>query len=203
MTVSNSPTSGYNLNYTLTANVLSGSATLGAISSGTGSLAPSASQSCTTAATSTILGVTTISFTASDPNSSNLSQTTTATLTVMDHSNASLSSTATQTTQTINFGNVLRGATVPSQSFTIYNRAANTTPANTANLKLTSFSTSGNTAALSTNLTTFGGLAAGKAATPTPPRSIRQLHHERNGNRHHVRFPTGRRQHVVRRREQQ
>ena len=64
---------------------------------------------------------------------------TTATFTVLDHSNASLSSTATQTTQTINFGNVLRGATIPGQSFTIYNRAANTTAANTANMKMTGF----------------------------------------------------------------
>ena len=241
-TVSNSPSSGYNLNYTLTAAILSGSATLGAITSSTGSLAPSASQSCTVSATSTTLGVTSISFTASDPNASDGPQTTTetltvlghaapklsvangnnqtvivgatgvtaglslsngtlnqsglasldvnslgtlvtgstggelvasgstqpytatfstgtlgpqtqtfsmyvgddhtlsgasapanistsATLTVLDHSNASLSSTATQTTQTINFGNVLRGATIPTQNFTIYNRAANTSAA--------------------------------------------------------------------------
>ena len=62
------------------------------------------------------------------------------TLNVKDHSNASLSSTANQTTETINVGNVLQGATIPSQSFTIYNRAANTTAAYTANLKLTGFS---------------------------------------------------------------
>ena len=72
MTVSNSPSSGYNLNYTLSAAVLSGSATLGAITSGTGGLAPGASQSCTVSATSTTLGVTTISFTGSDPNASNV-----------------------------------------------------------------------------------------------------------------------------------
>ena len=71
-TVSNSAASGTNnLNYTLTAAVPSGSATLGAITSCTGSLAPSASQSCTVSATSTNLGVNTISLTASDPNSSN------------------------------------------------------------------------------------------------------------------------------------
>ena len=77
-----------NLNYTLTAAVQSGSATLGTITPGTGSLASGASQSCTVSATSTHLGVNTIAFTASDPNSSNLSQTTTATLTVLDHAAA-------------------------------------------------------------------------------------------------------------------
>jgi hypothetical protein len=95
----------------------------------------------------------------SDPNSSNLSKTTTATLTVLDHSNASLSSSATQTTQTINFGNVLRGTTIPSQNFTIYNLAANTTAANTANLQLTGFTPSGNTA-FQTSLANFNGLQA-------------------------------------------
>ena len=90
MTVSNSPSSGYNLNYTLTAAVLSGSATLGAMTAGTGSLAPSGSQACTVSATSTTLGVTTISFTGSDPNASNSPQTTTATLTVLGHSNPAL-----------------------------------------------------------------------------------------------------------------
>ncbi len=272
MIVSNSSSAGLNLNYTLAAAVVSGSATLGTITSGTGSLVPSASQSCTVSATSTNLGSNTIAFTASDPNSSNLSQTATATLTVLghaapslsvaggndqtviigatgitaalslsngawgqsalasldvnslgsgvsgptggalvpsgsaqaytavfntgavglqtqtlslnvgddhtlpgaspplnvsasatltvlDHSNASLSSSAAQTTQTINFGNVLRGATIPSQSFTIYNLAANTSAAYTANLKLTGFSNSGDPA-LSTNLSTFNGLTA-------------------------------------------
>jgi uncharacterized repeat protein (TIGR03803 family) len=160
MTVSNSPSSAYNLNYTLAAAVLGGSATFGAMTSGTGSLAPSASQACAVSATSTNLGVNTISLTASDPNSSNLSQMTTATLTVYDHSNASLSSSASQMTQTINFGNVLRGANVPSQSFTIYNLAANTSAAYTANLKLTGFATSGDPA-FQTNLAPFGGLTAG------------------------------------------
>ena len=134
------------LDYTMAAAVQNGSATLGAITSGTGNLAPSTSQSCTVSVTSTSLGINTISFTASDPNSSNLSQTTTATLTVLDHSNASLSSSATQTTQTINFGNVLRGATIPSRNFTIYNRAANTAAAYTANLKLTGFTPTGDSA---------------------------------------------------------
>ena len=118
-------------------------------------------------ATSTNLGINTISFTATDPNASNSPQTTTATLTVLDHSNASLSSTATQTTQTISFGNVLRGATVPGQNFTIYNRAAKTSVAYTANLKLTpGFTTTGD-GALTTNLSTFNGLTPTNGTTCT------------------------------------
>ena len=114
-TVSNSPNAGYNLNYTLTANVQSGNATLGTMTSGTGSLAPSASQSCTISATSTNLGVNTISFTASDPNASNSPQTTAATLTVLGHAVPSL----TTTSQT-----VIAGATVPSVSLTLSNGTA-------------------------------------------------------------------------------
>ena len=94
---------------------------------------------------------------------------TTATFTVLDHSNASLSSGSNQTSQTINFGNVLRGATIPSQSFTIYNRAANTAAAYTANLKLTRLHDSGDPA-LTTNLSTFSGLAAGERHDLSPPR---------------------------------
>jgi hypothetical protein len=166
-TVSNSAGSGANdLNYTLSATVQSGGATLGAITPGAGTLAPGASQPCTLPATSSNLGVNTISLTASDPNSSNSSQTTAATLTVLDHSNASLSSTATQTSQTIDFGSVLAGASIPSQSFTIDNRAAHTSAAYTANLKLTGFSASGDPA-LTTNLSTFSGLAAGNGETFT------------------------------------
>jgi hypothetical protein len=89
---------------------------------------------------------------------------TSATLTVFDHSNASLSSGSNQTSQTINFGNVLKGATVPSQTFTIYNRAANTTAANTANLKLTGFTVSGDPS-LTTTVFPFGGMSAGGYVT--------------------------------------
>ena len=89
-------------------------------------------------------------------------------LNVYDHSNASLAPTATQTTQTIDFGNVLRGATVPGQSFTIWNLAAHTSAADTANLKLTGFTPDPNgDSALSTNLTTFNGLQAGLGNTFT------------------------------------
>ena len=156
--LNSAPTGGNNLNYTLGATVQSGSATLGSAS---GSLAPSTSQACTVSATSTNLGINTVSLTASDPNSSNLSQTSNVTLTVLDHSNASLSSTATQTSQTLYFGNVLKGATIPSQSFTIYNLAANTSAAYTANLKLTTGFTTTGDGAMSTNLSTFNGLQAG------------------------------------------
>jgi hypothetical protein len=159
-TVSNSAVSGAsNLNYTLTAAIQTGSGTLGTVTPATDSLAPGASNSCTVPASSTNLGVNTISFTASDPNSSNGSLSSSATLTVLDHSNASLSSTATQKSETINFGNVLRGATIPSRSFTIYNLAANTSAAYTAKMQLTGFSTSGNTA-FQTNLANFNGLTA-------------------------------------------
>ena len=81
------------------------------------------------------------------------------TLTVFDHSNASLSSTANQTTETVNFGNLLKGATAPSKGFTIYNRAVNTSAADTANLRLTGFTATGD-AALTTTLSPFGGLSA-------------------------------------------
>jgi hypothetical protein len=71
-----------------------------------------------------------------------------------------LSSTATQTSQTINFGNVLRGATIPSQNFTIYNLAANTSAAYTTNLKLTTGFTTTGDGALTTNLAPFNGKRA-------------------------------------------
>jgi uncharacterized repeat protein (TIGR03803 family) len=119
MTVSNSPSSGYNLNYTLAAAVSSGSATLGAITSGTGSLAPSASQSCTVPATSTTLGVTTISFTGSDPNASNSPQTTTATLTVLDHAAAAFAGGGT--TLNLNFGTLQVGSGTQNLQFQIEN----------------------------------------------------------------------------------
>jgi fibronectin-binding autotransporter adhesin len=87
--------------------------------------------------------------------------------TVLDHSNASLSSSATQTTVAIDFGNFLKGAAPPaSQSYTIYNLAANTSAFYTSSLKLTGFTSSGD-AALSTTLLPFAGLAAGGFVTYT------------------------------------
>ena len=68
------------------------------------------------------------------------------TLDVMDHSNASLASGGNQSQQVIDFGNVLKGATVPNQSFSVYNRAANTTADQTANLRLTGLSALGDAA---------------------------------------------------------
>jgi uncharacterized repeat protein (TIGR03803 family) len=94
MVVSNSPTAGYNLNYAISAGIVGGNASLGPITSGTGTLSPGGSQSCTVAATSTALGNTTLSFTASDPNSTNLSRTSTATLTVLAHTAPGLSVTS-------------------------------------------------------------------------------------------------------------
>jgi sugar lactone lactonase YvrE len=167
VTIGNGAAAGANnLNYSLSASVQSGSATLGLPTPNSGSLAPSANQSCTVSATSTNLGINTISFNASDPNASNSPQTTTATLAVLDHSNASLSPTANQTTQTMIFGNLLEGASVPSQTFTIYNRPVTMSAAYTAGLKLTGFTATGDPA-LSTNLAAFSGLAAGGGNTYT------------------------------------
>lgn len=90
-TVSNSAASGSNnLNYILTAAFQSGGGTLGTVTPATDSLAPGVSDSCTLSATSTNLGINTISFTASDPNASNSPQTTNATLTVLGHAVPSL-----------------------------------------------------------------------------------------------------------------
>ncbi|MGA2616425.1 MAG: autotransporter-associated beta strand repeat-containing protein [Thermoguttaceae bacterium] len=150
------PSGGDTLNFTAvpTANMTGtagGTAAAGSASSPRGGLTFSG----------TAFGTCQGTFTVSDPNATNSPQTGTVTVTVMDHANASLSPTANQTTQTIDFGNVLKGATVPGRGFTIYNRAVNTTVANTANLKLTTGFTASGDAALSTNLATFGGLAAG------------------------------------------
>jgi autotransporter-associated beta strand protein len=85
-TVLNSaPIGASNLNYTLVAAVQDGNASLGTLIPGTGSLAPSASQSCTVSATSTNPGANTILLTASDPNALNSPQTIAETLTVVDN----------------------------------------------------------------------------------------------------------------------
>ena len=152
---------------------------------------PGASQPCTLPATSSNLGVNTISLTASDPNSSNGSQATAATLTVLDHANASLSSTASQTSQTIDFGSVLAGASIPRQSFTIDNRAAHTSAAYTANLKLTGFSTSGDPA-LTTNLLDFQRLGGGQRRHIHRIAEHRQSYDNRNQDGHDFRFAIGR-----------
>ncbi len=106
-TLSNAPTSGYSLNYTLTAAVLTGSASLGAVTPSAGSLAPGLSRTSTVQVTSASPGITTLSFTASDPNSSNLSQTATAALTVLDHAAAAFSDGSS--VLNLSFGTVSRG----------------------------------------------------------------------------------------------
>ena len=118
------------------------------------------------------------------------------TVDVYDHSNASLRPHATKQAETINFGNVLQGATIPSQSFTIYNRAANTSAAYTANLKLTGFTASGDPA-LTTNRFAVRWTVAGRRHHLHGIAEYQQLHHDGNHYHHHVRFPTGRRQHVA------
>ena len=119
-TVGNSASPGSsNLNYTLTVAMQSGSGTLGTVTPASGSLAPSASQSCTVPASSTTLGVTTISYTASDPNSSNLSQATTASLTVLDHAAAAFANGST--TLNLNFGDVELGSGTQALPFQIEN----------------------------------------------------------------------------------
>ena len=104
------------------------------------------------------------SFTVSDPNATNKSQPGSVSVNVLDHSNASFSPKTNQMTDTIDFGNVLKGAVVPSQSLAIYNRAANTTAAYTANLKLTGSTASGDVA-LNAAVSPFGGLSAGGYVT--------------------------------------
>ncbi len=156
MTVSNSPSCGYNLNYTVNAAILSGSATLGTITSGTGSLAPSASQSWTVSATSTNLGVNAISLTASDPNSSNLSQTATATLTVLDHAAAGFANGSG--TLNLNFGTLQVGSGTQGLQFQIENLPA----AYRAGLDLNSVLVlSDSNGVFSTDAAPFTDLAAG------------------------------------------
>jgi autotransporter-associated beta strand protein len=94
-TLTNSAAAGSNnLDYTLSAAVLGGSAALGNPSPGSGTLAAGSSQPFTVAATSTLLGSSTITLTASDPNASNNPQTINATLTVLDHAAGTAAVTA-------------------------------------------------------------------------------------------------------------
>ena len=159
-----------NLNYTgLTATVGAGGTISGP--SVNGSLTPGNSAAntglvFTSNTPGSYLLTPSVTVTGSNGTTPVLTSTGTDAVTVWDHSNASLSLTASQTTQTINFGNVLLGATVPSQSFTIYNQAANTSAAYTTNLKLTGFASNGD-AALSTTLATFNALPAGTGNTYT------------------------------------
>ncbi len=157
--VSNSSGSSYNLNYTVTAAVLSGSAALGAISSGTGSLAPGGSQSCTVSASSTSLGVTTISFTGSDPNASNSPQVATATLTVLDHAAAAFAGGGG--TLNLNFGTLQVGSRTKDLQYQVENLPA----AYRAGLALESvMALSDPDGVFSTDATPFANLAPGTAS---------------------------------------
>ncbi len=148
-----------NLNYTLGAAVQSGGATLGAITAGTGSLASGGSQSCTVSATSTTLGVTTISFTGSDPNSSNLSQTATASLTVLDHAAAAFTNSGT--VLTLNFGTLQLGSGTRDLQYQIENLPA----AYRAGLALESvMALSDPSDVFSTDATSFADLPAGQTS---------------------------------------
>ena len=156
MTVSNSPSSGYNLNCTLTAAVLGGSARMGQLNPSSGTIAPGSSQPCTVSATSTNLGVNRIALSASDPNSSNLSQTATATLTVLDHAAAAFSNGGT--VLNLNFGTLQVGSGTQSIQFQIENLPA----AHRAALDLDSVMVlSDPNGVFSTDATTFTHLAPG------------------------------------------
>ena len=115
-------TGANSLNFTIAAAVQNGNATVSSITPATGSLASGASLPCTVSATSTTLGVTTVSFTASDPNSSNLSQSATATLTVLDHAAAAF--TNGSGTLNLNFGTLQLGSGTQTMQFQIENLAA-------------------------------------------------------------------------------
>ena len=83
---------------------------------------------------------------------------------VLDHSNASFSSTSNQTSQLIDFGNLLRGANNSVETFSIFNRAANTSANYTLPLRVAGFTLSGDSG-FSTNLSAFSGLSASSGNT--------------------------------------
>jgi len=160
-TVTNTAGPGHaNLDYNLAANVTVGSANLGAVNPGSGSLAPSASAPNTVSASSTNVGDNTIRFTATDPDASNSPQHINTTLTVLDHSHASLNNTVLQASRAIDFGRVLRNAVLPGQLFGVSNLAIGHAASDTAGLDLDSF-TPNDANPLTTTLSTFTNLAAG------------------------------------------
>ena len=79
------------LNYSISAALVSGTATLGAVTPSSGTVAAGSSQLATVAATSTVLGNHTVGFTAGDVGGSSGTQSLTATLTVLDHAQPALS----------------------------------------------------------------------------------------------------------------
>ncbi len=143
-----------NLNYTLGATALTGSATFGP--SSTGSVASGSSQPCSITTTSTGIGVNAIALTASDPNSSNLSQTATANLTVLDHAAAAFAGGGG--TLNLSFGSLLQASGTQSRQFQIENLPA----AYRAGLDLDSVLVLSNSAGVfSTDAMPFTDLAAG------------------------------------------
>ena len=157
-TVSNTgPTGAVNLDYLLGAAVTAGSASLGAVKPGSGSLAPGAGQASTVAAGSTNVGDNVITFTATDPNATNSPQAIDATLTVLAHVDATFANpagpgtaaiTGGGNTLTIDFGIVqLNGGGGHVDSFfDIF--AEITAPGFAAGLDLDLLSGTGDTAAL-------------------------------------------------------
>jgi hypothetical protein len=81
----------------------------------------------------------------------------------VDHSNGSFSSSGSVTSQSIDFGYVPQGFANRSATFAIANLVA--TPSFTADLALPSITSTGDTAPLSTNASTFTHLAAGASNT--------------------------------------
>ena len=113
------------------------------------------SQSCSVPASSTALGVNTLSFTASDPNASNSPQTATATLTVLDHAAAAFSNSTT--VLNLNFGTLQLGSGTRSLQFQIQNLPA----AFRAGLDLDSITDVSDAGVFSMDAMTFTDLAPG------------------------------------------
>jgi hypothetical protein len=84
----------FNLNYSLSAALTSGTAALTTITPSSGTVAAGSSQLATVAATSNVIGSHTIGFTAVDLSGSSGSQSASATLTVVDHVQPALSASA-------------------------------------------------------------------------------------------------------------
>jgi len=156
-TVANTAAAGAsNLNYVLGAAVQTGAASLGAVTPGSGSLAPGASAANTVTASSTNVGLNTIRFTATDANATNSPQTADAVLTVLDHSRASLAASYTPTLD-LDFGSVHQNETAV-RFLDIFNLVQ--TPEYTVALELDSQSGLSGTK-FSSDLTSLTNLLAG------------------------------------------
>ncbi len=116
-TVGNTAATGSaSLNSTLSAAVTAGSATLGAVTPATGTIAPGTNQASTVSATSTNIGVNTITFTATDINANNSPQTADVNLTVLAHASPTVGSA-------VNLGTVIVGAAAPTGTSTFGNNS--------------------------------------------------------------------------------